>query len=615
MRASVTRLATTLLLLAATLLAEDLAFVGVNAVTMEDAKVVMGATVIVRDGRIIEVGAGLPVPVGARKVLAEGRWLIPGLSDMHVHNWYEEEHVLFLANGVTRIRNMWGTPQHLRWQKEIESGARVGPKLFTTGPILDGPKPIWEKSRPIASPDEARKAVAEQKRLGYPALKVYSRLPRDVYRALVGAAREAGLRVVGHVPQQVGLSEALRQNQDCIEHLDGYVTWPFVFSRSTERAIDLTARGTTWNCPTLVVFQKIVSPKEAERLLARPEMQFVPPRLRATWAPGRDFRTKDLTGQQLEVLRRGDRTRRRVAKLLHDATGRLLCGTDCGNPFVVAGWSVHEELQNLVAAGLTPYEALATATTAPARFLGDGKGTIAKGERADLVLLRADPLEDIGNTRRIEGVLRHGRWYPRPELDRMLGDVKRSYAAPKHRFETMPALPEGEQAHFKVFWNDLEVGEERFSLGESIVAQQVNDPPYSTRKTVRFSIDSRGYITELEAVWEDVFGRREATVKPLAGVFYGFPVLTTWIAVERQFRGLANGESQSFDYHEFSLETGEKVTKIPVTVRRNGEREFTIWMKRADATYRSELKVDTRGWPVRFVTELQLGTVRYERVR
>jgi imidazolonepropionase-like amidohydrolase len=603
------------LLLAVPVCAEDLAFVGVNAVTMRDGKVIEGATVVVRDGTIDDVGAGLPVPVGARKVMAPGRWLIPGLSDMHVHNWYEEEHVLFLANGVTRIRNMWGTPQHLRWRKEIESGARVGPRLFTTGTIVDGPKPIWEKSTPLASPDEARKVVAEQKAKGYPAIKVYSRLPRDVYRALVAAAREAGLRVVGHVPQQVGLVEALRQNQDCIEHLDGYVMWPFVFGRSTERAIDLTARGTTWNCPTLVVYQKIVGPREAERLRARPEMQFVPPRLRATWNPGKDFRTKDLTDQQLEVLRRGDRTRLRVAKLLHDATGRILCGTDCGNPFVVAGWSVHEELANLVAAGLTPYEALATATTAPARFLKDGTGTIAKGERADLVLLRADPLENIGNTRRIAGVLRGGRWFPRAELDRMLGDVKRSYAAPKLRFEQMPPLPEGEQARFKVYWNDLEVGEERFSVGEKgIVAQQVNDPPYSTRKTIRFRIDPRGYITEMDAVWEDVFGRREAKVKPLPGVFYGFPTLTTWIAVERQFRGLANGESQSIEYHELSLETGRKVTRIPVTVRRNGEREFTIWMKRADATYRSELNVDERGWPVRFVTELQLGTVRYERL-
>ena len=157
-----------LLLLVATSAAEEIVFVNVNLITMVPGEKPRPAAVVVRDGRIVTIASG-PIPPrgGARVIDAKGGWLIPGLTDMHVHVHYEEELLLFLANGVTRIRNMWGTPKHLLWKREIAAGKRLGPALFTSGPILDGPKPIWQKSRPVASIEDARATVAELQKKGY----------------------------------------------------------------------------------------------------------------------------------------------------------------------------------------------------------------------------------------------------------------------------------------------------------------------------------------------------------------------------------------------------------------------------------------------------------------
>ena len=609
-------LAALLLLLAATSAAGEIVFVNVNLITMVPGEKPGPATVVVRDGRVATIATG-PIPPrgGARVIDGGGGWLIPGLSDMHVHLHYEEELLLLLANGVTRTRNLWGNPRHLLWKREIAAGKRLGPTLFTSGPILDGANPVWQKSRPVASTEKARELVAELQEKGYDEIKVYNRLRRDVYRAILSEARTRGIRVTGHVPYAAGIVEALNLGQSCVEHLDGYLEFPFLLPPQIDSFVDLTARTGAWNCPTLVVYRKVVAPPEARALLARPEMRFVPPRRRAGWDPARDFRFRHLTSEQFGQYRSGDRVRKRVAKMLHDATGRLLLGTDAGNPFVVAGWSVHEELENLVDAGLTPYEAIEAGTTNAARYLGDGAGTIAKGERADLVLLEKNPLDDIANSRTIAGVMVRGRWLDRAEIDERLEGLVKSYSRPKDRFAGMAPLPEGERAYYKVSFNGLVVGEERFSVSRlDIFAQRVNDPPFDARTGVRFTMDERGYIISLTAVRDDpVFGKKGATLKRTPGVFYGFPSLATWISVERHFRGLENGASRTIDYHEMTLEGGEKITRIPVEVRRESEREYTVWMRRKDATYKSRLVVDRKGWPVTFTTELQQGTVEFER--
>ena len=373
----------------------DVAFTDVNVVPMDAERVLPGRTVLVRGDRIVAVGRDVEVPEGTPRVDGKGLYLMPGLADMHVHNWYEEEHVLFLANGVTTIRNLWGNGTHLRWRREIEAGERLGPALHTAGDILDGEEPIWEGSVVVTTGDKAREVVASHKARGYDALKVYNKLPRSAYIPLVEAAQEAGLRVEGHVPYEIGIEGVLVMGQDSIEHLDGYPL------KDEARLVELAAKTHAWNCVTLVVYRKLVPFEEADKLRARPEMRYVPPRLLATWDPRKDFRLKNFTAETFDWLRRSDLLRLKATKILHEATGRILLGTDCGNPFVVAGWSAHEELKLLVAAGLTPYEALVCATRNPAAYVGSDSGVVAEGKRADLLLLEANPLEDVASAAKI----------------------------------------------------------------------------------------------------------------------------------------------------------------------------------------------------------------------
>ena len=344
-----------------------------------------------------------------------GRWLMPGLVDMHVHTWGASELTLFVANGVTTVRNMFGAPLHLTWRREIAAGERFGPTIVTAGPIVDGSPPVWQGSRVIQTPDDARAAVREQAEAGYDFVKVYARVPLDAYVALVEAAAEAGLPVDGHVPSAVGLPRALEAKQRTIEHLIGYQAWlepsdsplsgevgllasleawELIDRERIAQVVEETVAAGAWNCPTLVVMQKWLGPDEVARELERPEMRYVAPFLIGMWKNMGAGMSADL----IAAGRGGDDERRELVGALHRGGARILLGTDAGNPWVPAGFSVHEELANLVAAGLSPHAALRAATRAPAECLGLEQefGAVLPGLRADLLLLAADPLADVG---------------------------------------------------------------------------------------------------------------------------------------------------------------------------------------------------------------------------
>lgn len=543
--------------------AGDVAFVGVAVVPMDGDRVLEGRTVLVRDGVVAAVGEEVAVPGGALRIDGRGRYLMPGLADMHVHNWYEEEHVLFLANGVTTVRNLWGAPMHVRWRREIEAGERLGPTIRTTGPIVDGAEPVWQEGAVVVTtPERAREVVADQKAAGYDAVKVYDRLSADAYAALAAAAREAGMRLEGHVPAAVGIGRALEAGQDSVEHLGGY---PLANAETMAELAKRTAEAGTWSCVTLVVYAKRDP---------GPEMRYVPPRLRATWGPA-------TVAEVPPPLRELAAMRGRAARTLHEATGRVLLGTDCGTPFIVAGWSVHEELALLVGAGLTPYEALSCGTRRAAEYLGEPSGVVAEGKRADLLLLDANPLEDVANAARIRGVMVRGRWLPREELDRMLETVAASYERPKERFREFPPLPEGEAFLFDVTWNGLVVGQERFCIdAEGVLhVQQVNDPPWDARET-----------------W---------TLRP-GDDLDGVNAVATWARLHRRFRELAVGETRTLDYREGGR-------KVPLRATRESATVFLLRMEREDGATESRLTYDERGVPVELATRLQQGTVRFLR--
>jgi imidazolonepropionase-like amidohydrolase len=417
-------------------------------------------TVVVRDGRIAAVGAAgeIEVPKGAVVVDGKGKFLIPGLWDMHVH-WYESGGLpLFVANGVTGVRVMFGNPLHLGWRKEIAAGKQVGPRMVVASPIVDGPKPIWPGSIAVTTEEDGRKAVRKVKEDGYDFVKVYSLLPREGYLAIADEARKQGIPFAGHVPSTVTVAEASAAGQKSIEHLTGIALScaddeaalrkemaaatgydPTLFRRVTFKAVAgfnpkkaqalfaaFVKNGTT-QVPTLTVLRALGHLDDPD-FLNDPRMQYMSPFTKAFWDPKKDGRFKTMTKEDYVGQQKLFKTYQKLIGAMKGAGVEVLAGTDCLNPYCFPGFSLHDELALLVEAGLTPMEALQAATRNAARYLGlaDELGTIAKGKQADLVLLDADPLADVKNTTKIRAVVQDGRLYPREKLQEMLDKVAQS---------------------------------------------------------------------------------------------------------------------------------------------------------------------------------------------
>ena len=426
--------------------APPLAIEHVALVPMDREVVLEDHTVLVRDGRIAALGPAdaLELPEDAQRIDGRGRFLMPGLADMHVHAWDESDLLLFVANGVTTVRNLFGAPLHLEWRARIERGELVGPRIYTAGPIIDGKPAVWPGSVELTDPDQAIEVVAAQKEAGYDFLKPYALLTPECYEALVLAGDELGLPLMGHVPEALTLAEVLAAGQRTIEHLGGWAEAaqragsPFArvdFTSETRARQELDearldalaaecAAADAWNCPTLVVLSKWKKGEAAEALLARPEMRYVSPSSKAAWAPDspRNYLTR-LPQLAIDAANASVARMQRVLPHVRDAwrargAGGLLLGTDMGNPHVVAGFALHEELALFVASGLSPFEALRAGTADAARCMGaqDEWGTLAVGRRADLVLLAGNPLENVAHAREPLGVVLRGRWMPGDEL-------------------------------------------------------------------------------------------------------------------------------------------------------------------------------------------------------
>ena len=439
----------------------------VNVVDVITGSLQRDVDVTVRDGRIAAVQpAG--AKAGGRIVDATGKFLIPGLADMHVH-WYHERSLgLFIANGVTRVRQMWGMPLHLEWRKRIDAGKLLGPRFSISSPIVDGPRPFWPGSISAGDAETAAKAVADIKKGGYDFVKVYSGLTREAYFAIVRAARENGLEVAGHVPIAVSAAEAADAGQTSIEHLTtilissssaearlrplldqrlqkgGNMTQGITAdSRAAARELSeqvlatydeakaaalfaRLAKNRTWQCPTLTVIRSLASLDDAA-FTSDARLKYMPREIRDSWDPAKDARTATKSKADYELDRRTLRKYMEIVAAMKKAGVEFLAGTDALNPFAFPGFSLHDELDLLVQSGLTPAEALRAATINPARFLRDdaANGSVAPGKNADLVLLEANPLDSVRNTQRIAAVVVRGRYLDRAELDRMLAAVEK----------------------------------------------------------------------------------------------------------------------------------------------------------------------------------------------
>jgi imidazolonepropionase-like amidohydrolase len=420
------------------------AFVDVNVLPMDHEDVIVSQTVLVRAGIIEAVGTRESVTLPPDTLIVDGRerYLMPGLVDMHVHIKDENDLLLFIANGVTTVRDLWGTtgvqlvlgfPDQLELRQRVNQGQLLGPTLYVAGPIMEGDPATMPLMPVFRTPAEAAESVAWQKGQGYDFVKVYDNLTPETYRAIIAAAREQDLPVVGHVPWQVGLDEVLSSGQQTIEHLTGYIDADAAQFLIPEERLAEYARRTAvagvWNSPTLGVYPLLGVAAASPQLEQQPGMVYIPPRLRFMWRLFHGQMIKSITYEGPDYAGRISEVNQQMTKALYDNGAQLLLGTDAGNPYLVAGFSLHRELQLMVEAGVSPYEALRAGTVNAAAALGriDEFGIVAVGQRADLILLEGNPLDDVSLTTHRAGVMLRGHWFPEEQLQQMLAALQASH--------------------------------------------------------------------------------------------------------------------------------------------------------------------------------------------
>ncbi|HYP01003.1 MAG TPA: amidohydrolase family protein [Pyrinomonadaceae bacterium] len=435
------------------------AFVGVNVIPMDRERVLANQTVVVRDGVIAEIGDArkVRVPQGAQRIDGRGKFLIPGLADMHVHLFTDDEYPdalaadefkIMLAQGVTTIRLMTGTPEQLALRAKSAKGELLAPTIYAASPQFSGRKAT--NAYVVTNEAEAREAVRKAKADGYDYLKMTTFLKPEVYEAIVGEAARQKIRVVGHADSRsVGLQRALKARQQ-IEHLDSYleallpenspvkgsVSDLYIYQPKNWESLDVldenkipeiaraTVRANPFSVPTLHLFKSTFGiGRTEESIRAQPDIRFYPQKTIDLWVAY----NKRYQAQWASPERRAKYVaiRNKIVKAIHDAGGKILAGSDTPEWLLLYGYTLHRELRALNEAGLSNYATLASATRNPAEFFGTlhKTGTVERGKRADLVLLEANPLDNISHTERRAGVMLKGRWFTQTELDRTLDEI------------------------------------------------------------------------------------------------------------------------------------------------------------------------------------------------
>ncbi|MCL4852594.1 MAG: amidohydrolase family protein [Bryobacteraceae bacterium] len=434
--------------------AQIIAFENVNIVPMDRERVVETQTVIIRDGRIAQIGPAnrVQAPEGAERINASGKYLMPGLAEMHGHLPSSDaprslvEHFLFLyiANGVTTVRGMQGNPIALQIREDVNTGKLPGPRLYVAGPPFGGN---------VRTPEIAEKMVREQKAAGYDLLKISEGMGPEAYDAVARTARELQIDFAGHVPNDVGVRRVIQARQRSIDHLDNYIEGlesetsplrsqdpkvrardlPFHVDESKiEELVRLTREAGVWNMPTMACWENFYSADDGEKLRSSiPEVRYMPRSAVDNWVKGKNSLLRPDGGPFLGFLvggKTGPRVmdlRRKILRALHEGGAKIALGTDSPQIFSVPGFSIHREMPLMAQCGMKPFDILRTGTRNVAEYFGtlEETGTVEQGKRADLILLEANPLEDVTNVRRRAGVVVNGRWMAESEIQKRLSEL------------------------------------------------------------------------------------------------------------------------------------------------------------------------------------------------
>ena len=428
----------------------DLAFVGVNVLPMDRDRVIENQTVVIAGGRIAVMDAADRVELadGVDAIAGDGRYLMPGLTEMHGHlpdSRESDEDIrnllfLYLSNGVTTVRGMRGEPSQLGLRQSIERGLLLGPNLYLGSVSMN---------QRVQTPDEAARLARGYKVDGYDLIKTHEGMSLEAFDAMAAAANEVGIPFGGHVSDFVGLRHALEAGQVSIDHLDNYVealvdedTRPDdarglrevgllideVDESRIPELVQATVDAGAWVVPTMVLWETAFynDRGSVDVLPERPEVRYMPPETVDRWRQAVDTR---LGASDVEVNRRVADLRRRILRALFLGGANIALGTDSPQIFSVPGFAMHHEMALYVDIGMTPYDVLEIGTRRPAEYFGaeDEFGTVAVGLRADLILLDENPIEDIANVRDPAGVMIRGRWIPRDEISERLTEIARFY--------------------------------------------------------------------------------------------------------------------------------------------------------------------------------------------
>jgi len=456
------------------------AFQHVNVIPMDWELVLEDQTVLVEGGRITQIGPAKAIKVrpGVRRIKARGKYLIPGLTDAHVHLQSQIEFPVYLANGVTTVFNLDGRPAHLLWRKQVAKGEVVGPTIFSTGPI-------FHKKR---TAEEDVKLVDEQAAAGYDAIKVYNEVSREEYPALIAEATRNNLLLMGHVARAPGFTMTLESGQ-ALAHLEEVVYTNFnpknddafehlVFDDSKIPGLAREIKSANiYVTATLNNFSLIVQQAtDLDTFLKNPDLKYVAPWTLDNFEPANNRYKNRFSPPQYPILQNMLALQRKLLKALSDQGVPLMAGTDATEIGPVAGFGLPHELEEFVQDGLTPYQALQTATTNPARYFRQSAefGSITARKRADMVLLNGNPLNNISNTKKIAGVMVRGRWLDAKDLADRLQAVPDEYRREQHQVEAMLQNDAGKVASYLADYDPL--GRlTTYAVAEVAVRQSVND--------------------------------------------------------------------------------------------------------------------------------------------